>query len=103
MPSWRHSACRSKRTGLAGRACRRIAISGCCCSATSKELDTEQLIAWRRRLAEHANVSGLRPQRGPTDDATHGARQLTSYSGHYDGWRYLPLLPFLIFDLESEK
>ena len=68
-----------------------------------EELDTEQLIAWRRRLAEHANVSGLRPQRGPTDDATHGARQLTSYSGHYDGWRYLPLLPFLIFDLESEK
>ena len=36
----------------------------------------------------------------PTDDATHGAQQLTFFNGHYDCWCYLPLLVFLTFDQE---
>ena len=33
-----------------------------------------------------------------TDDATHGAPQLSFLNGHYGGWCYLPLLAFLTFD-----
>ncbi len=39
----------------------------------------------------------------PTDDATHGAQQLTFFNGHYDRWCYLPLLAFLTFDKEREQ
>ena len=39
----------------------------------------------------------------PTDDATHGAQQLTFFNGHYDSWCYLPLLAFLTFDKEREQ
>ena len=39
----------------------------------------------------------------PTDDATHGAQQLTFFNGHYDSWCYLPLLAFLTFDREREQ
>ena len=39
----------------------------------------------------------------PTDDATHGAQQLTFFNGHYDSWCYLPLLAFLTFDQEREQ
>ncbi len=39
----------------------------------------------------------------PTDDATHGAQQLTVFNGHYDSWCYLPLLAFLTFDREREQ
>jgi len=39
----------------------------------------------------------------PTDDATHGAQQLTFFNGHYDCWCYLPLLAFLSFNQESEQ
>jgi len=43
----------------------------------------------------------------PTDDATHGAQQLSFLNGHYSGWCYqwcyLPLLGFLTFDKEAEQ
>ena len=39
----------------------------------------------------------------PTDDATHGAQQLTFFNGHYDRWCYLPLLAFLSFDAYSGR
>ncbi len=39
----------------------------------------------------------------PTDDATHGAQQLTFFNGHYDSWCDLPLLAFLTFDREREQ
>jgi len=39
----------------------------------------------------------------PTDDATHGAQQLTFFNGYYDSWCYLPLLAFLTFDDEAEQ
>ena len=38
----------------------------------------------------------------PTDDATHGAQQLTFFNGHYDRWCYLPLLAFLTFDQDAQ-
>ena len=47
MRSWKRSAHRSTRTGSAGRVWRRAGISGCCCSATLKGLDSERAIAWR--------------------------------------------------------
>ena len=39
----------------------------------------------------------------PTEDATHGAQQLTFFNGYYDSWCYLPLLAFLTFDDEAEQ
>ena len=39
----------------------------------------------------------------PTDDATHGAQQLTFFNKYYDSWCYLPLLAFLTFDDETEQ
>ena len=39
----------------------------------------------------------------PTDDATHGAQQLTFFNGSYDSWCYLPLLAFLTCDDEAEQ
>ena len=39
----------------------------------------------------------------PTDDATHGAQQLTFFNGYYDSWCYLPLLAFVTFDDEAEQ
>ena len=39
----------------------------------------------------------------PTDDATHGAQQLTFFNGYYDSWCYLPLLAFLTLDDEAEQ
>ena len=39
----------------------------------------------------------------PTDDATHGAQQLTFFNGHDDRWCSLPLLAFLSFDQEREQ
>jgi len=39
----------------------------------------------------------------PTEDATHGAQQLTFFNAYYDSWCYLPLLAFLTFDDEAEQ
>ena len=47
MPSSRSSARSSTRTASAGRAWRRAATSACCCSATSKGLESERAMAWR--------------------------------------------------------
>jgi hypothetical protein len=38
-----------------------------------------------------------------TEDATHGAQQLTFFNGFYDGWCYLPLLAFLTLDNEPRQ
>jgi hypothetical protein len=38
-----------------------------------------------------------------TDDATHGAQQLSFFNGFYGTWCYLPLLAFLTFDAEPEQ
>jgi len=38
-----------------------------------------------------------------TVDPTHGAQQLSLFSGHYGTWCYLPLLGFLSFDDEPEQ
>jgi hypothetical protein len=39
----------------------------------------------------------------PTDDATHGAQQLSFFNGHYDTWCYLPVLGFVSFNEEAEQ
>jgi hypothetical protein len=39
----------------------------------------------------------------PTDDPTHGAQQLSFFNGHYDNWRYLPVLGFVSFNEEAEQ
>lgn len=39
----------------------------------------------------------------PTDDATHGAQQLTFFNGHYDSYCYLPLVGTLQFNNESDQ
>jgi hypothetical protein len=38
-----------------------------------------------------------------TEDATHGAQQLTLFNGFYGGWCYLPLVAFLTFDDEPQQ
>lgn len=38
-----------------------------------------------------------------TDDATHGAQQLSFFNGFYGSWCYLPLLAFLTFDREPDQ
>jgi hypothetical protein len=39
----------------------------------------------------------------PTDDATHGAQQLSFFNGHYDTWCYLPVMGFVSFNDEVEQ
>jgi hypothetical protein len=39
----------------------------------------------------------------PTDDPTHGAQQLSFFSGHYDTWCYLPVMGFVSFNDEAEQ
>jgi hypothetical protein len=39
----------------------------------------------------------------PTEDATHGAQQLSFFNGFYDSWCYLPLAGFLTFDDEPDQ
>ena len=39
----------------------------------------------------------------PTDDATHGAQQLSFFNGHYDTWCYLPVMGFVSFNDEAEQ
>ena len=38
-----------------------------------------------------------------TEDATHGAQQLTFFNGFYGGWCYLPLMAFLTIDDEPRQ
>jgi len=39
----------------------------------------------------------------PTEDATHGAQQLSFFNGLYDSWCYLPMAGFLTFDNEPDQ
>jgi len=39
----------------------------------------------------------------PTDDPTHGAQQPSFFNGHYDTWRYLPVMGFASFNDEAEQ
>jgi hypothetical protein len=39
----------------------------------------------------------------PTDDATHGAQQLSFFNAHYDHWCYLPMMGFVSFDDEPDQ
>ena len=55
----------------------------------------------RRRLQGRARRITL--DLDATDDATHGAQQLSFFNGHYDTWCYLPLLGFLSFNDEPEQ
>lgn len=38
----------------------------------------------------------------PTDDATHGAKQLSFFNACYDHWCYLPMMGFVSFDDEPD-
>lgn len=55
----------------------------------------------QRRL--HGRARRITIDLDPTDDATHGAQQLSFFNGHYDTWCYLPLLAFVTFNDESEQ
>jgi hypothetical protein len=55
----------------------------------------------RRRLGK--NISRITLDLDVTDDATHGAQQLSFFHGYYGSWCYLPLLAFLSFEDEPEQ
>jgi len=62
----------------------------------------DRLIArHRRRLGK--KVSKITLDLDVTDDATHGAQQLSFFHGYYRSWCYLPLLAFLSFGNEPEQ
>lgn len=59
-------------------------------------------------LARHRKRLGRRARRVTldldlTDDATHGAQQLSLFNGHYRSWCYLPLLGFVSLNDEPEQ
>lgn len=55
----------------------------------------------RKRLGR--KVRKITVDLDPTDDATHGAQQLSFFNGHYDCWCYLPILGFLTFGDEPDE
>jgi Transposase DDE domain group 1 len=55
----------------------------------------------RKRLRGKARLVTI--DLDPTDDATHGAQQMTFFNGHYDHWCYLPVLGFVSFNDEAEQ
>jgi hypothetical protein len=73
----------------------------------------KQLYGWGQALAEavieqHRQRLGSRVRRitldlDLTDDATHGAQQLSFFNGHYDSHCYLPLFGFISFNDEPEQ
>ena len=67
----------------------------------ARELAACVIARHRRRLG--GRVRRVTTDLDPTDDATHGAQQLTFFNGHYDAWCYLPLLAFVTFDREAEQ
>ena len=69
--------------------------------ALGRELAMRVIERHQRRLDGRARWITI--DLDPTDDATHGAQQLTFFNGHYDSWCYLPLLVFLTFDQEREQ
>ena len=54
-----------------------------------------------KRLGGHARRVTI--DLDPTDDATHGAQQLSFFNAHYDNWCYLPMMGFVSFDDEPEQ
>jgi hypothetical protein len=54
-----------------------------------------------KRLGGHARRVTI--DLDPTDDATHGAQQLSFFNGHYDSWCYLPMMGFVSFDDEADQ
>jgi hypothetical protein len=46
-----------------------------------------------KRLGGHARRVTI--DLDPTDDATHGAQQLSFFNVHYDNWCYLPMMGFV--------
>lgn len=82
-------------------------------SRFENDAGVQELYELGRELAQRVVERHRRRRRGrarritidldPTDDATHGAQQLTFFNGYYDSWCYLPLLAFLTFDDEAEQ
>ena len=70
-------------------------------SAMGHELAMSVIERHQRRRRGHARRITI--DLDPTDDATHGAQQLTFFNKYYDSWCYLPLLAFLTFDDEAEQ
>lgn len=61
-----------------------------------------------RVIQRHGKRLGGRARRvtidlDPTDDATHGAQQLSFFNAHYDNWCYLPVMGFVSFDDEPDQ
>ena len=54
-----------------------------------------------KRLGNRARLVTL--DLDPTDDPTHGARQMSFFNGHYDSWCYLPVMGFVSFNDEAEQ
>ena len=69
--------------------------------AMGQELAMSDIERHQRRRRWHARRVTI--DLDPTDDATHGAQQLTFFNKYYDRWCYLPLLAFLTFDDETEQ
>jgi Transposase DDE domain group 1 len=57
----------------------------------------------RHRKRLHGRARLITIDMDPTDDATHGAQQLTFFNWHYDSYCYLPMVGFLTFDQEVEQ
>ena len=82
-------------------------------SRFENDVGSQELYAMGQELAMSVIERHQRRRRGharrvtidldPTDDATHGAQQLTFFNKYYDRWCYLPLLAFLTFDDETEQ
>ena len=82
-------------------------------SRFENDVGSQELYAMGQELAMSVIERHQRRRRGharrvtidldPTDDATHGAQQLTFFNKYYDHWCYLPLLAFLTFDDETEQ
>jgi hypothetical protein len=62
---------------------------------------TNTVIARHRRRKRHARRITI--DLDVTEDATHGAQQLTFFNGFYGGWCYLPLMAFLTIDDEPRQ
>ena len=76
------------------------------CSRFENDLRVGSLMRWGVRLAElvlgwqrrrRKRVQRITLDLDPTDDATHGAQQLTFFNTHYGSTCYLPLLAFATF------
>jgi hypothetical protein len=65
------------------------------------ELARSVVLRHSKRLGGHARLVTI--DLDPTDDATHGAQQLSFFNAHYDNWCYLPMMGFVSFDDEADQ